>query len=376
MNRNHAPPIPRKIRLAPACALLAMLASGPAQALDWPWQSGNDAADPPPRPVVSIITGDQHQPARSVPGVVAARYEVDLGFQTLGRLIERPVDIGDMVKTGQRLAALNPEDLEGNVDAAMAAVDAAEVQLRTARAAAERTRELARRNVASVAVLEQAETALTAAEAAYEQAGSELVRARDARSFATIDAPFDGVISDVYEDAGAIVAPGAPVMKISADSELEAVIDLPDAASAAARTGDTYEVWAEGQEKRAYPATIRVIEPVADPVTRTRRIRLTLKQSGDLRIGSLIRARPASKRAPSLTIPAQAVLMRDDAPHVWVVTRGGGGGAVSLRAVTIEEPALGGMVAVSAGLEAGEEIVTRGIHSLAEGQPVGRSVAP
>ncbi|MDN3712473.1 hypothetical protein QWZ10_13225 [Paracoccus cavernae] len=143
----------------------------------------------PPHPVVSIITGDQPPEARSVPGVVAARYEVDLGFQTLGRLVDRPVDIGDVVSAGQSLAALNPEDLQGNVDAARAALDAAEVQLRTARATADRTRELARRNVASVAVLEQAETALTAAEAAYEQAGSELVRARDARSFATINAP-------------------------------------------------------------------------------------------------------------------------------------------------------------------------------------------
>lgn len=380
-------------RTAPAFLLVALVFATPALAFHWPWQSASrPEVAMPPHPVVSIITGDQPPEARSVPGVVAARYEVDLGFQTLGRLVDRPVDIGDVVSAGQSLAALNPEDLQGNVDAARAALDAAEVQLRTARATADRTRELARRNVASVAVLEQAETALTAAEAAYEQAGSELVRARDARSFATINAPFAGVISDVYEDTGAIVAPGAPVLKISADSELEAMIDLPGASSATAKVGDAYEVWVDGMTAETLTAEIRVIEPVADPVTRTRRIRLTLAHSDDLRIGTLIRARPAVTRAPVLTVPEQAIVMRDAVPHVWVVSRPEAAEAfVSLRAIRTggpavadplitepfpAEPVTNQPVVVTSGLEAGEEIVTRGIHSLAEGQPVGRSVAP
>ncbi|WP_233253271.1 efflux RND transporter periplasmic adaptor subunit [Paracoccus binzhouensis] len=356
--------------------LLSLVLAQGAPAFDLPWRKPRPAPEPPPRPVVSIVVSDDMTAGASVPGVIAARIEVALGFQTLGRVTARNVDIGDTVGKGQVLATLNPEDLRGEVRAAQAAVDAARVELRTVQATADRTRALARRNVASAAQLEQVERALAAARAAEQQAESELIRARDAEGFAEMRAPFDGVISAVFANAGAVVSAGEPVVRLSAQDGIEAVIDLPDIALSRIRHGDPYEVWSETEPDRLLPATVSQIEPVADAVTRTRRIHLALPEDADLRLGALVRARPGSAATARLVLPQAAILDRNGAPHVWVVDRTGNDARVALRGIAVQGPARGGRVTVESGLDEGEEVVIRGIHSLTEGQSVGPGVTP
>ncbi|SIR06668.1 RND family efflux transporter, MFP subunit [Paracoccus thiocyanatus] len=361
----------------PITAFLVLLAlAGAASGFDLPWQKPPPAPAAGIRPVVSILVGDTQAAGHSVPGVIVARIEVALGFQTLGRVTARNVDIGDVVRRGDVMATLNPDDLQGDVRAAQAAVEAAQVELRTAEATAQRTRALAGRNVASTAQLEQAERALAAAQAAAQQAQSELVRARDTAGFAEMRAPFDGVVSATFANAGAVVSAGEPVLRLSTQDGIEAVIDLPDTVLSRVRQGDPYEVWTENEPGRILPATVSQIEPVADAATRTRRIHLALEQDADLRLGALVRARPAGAAAARLVLPQAAVLERDGAELVWVVSRDGDRATVALRRVQTAGPAPGGRLTIASGLAEGEEVVIRGIHSLTEGQIVGASVTP
>lgn len=359
-----------------ATALAAWALAGPAAALDLPWQDKTPTAAPPPRPVASVLIDDDRTALPSVPGVIAARIEVALGFQTLGRITVRHVDVGDIVTQGQVLAALNPDDLQGQARAAQAALDAARVQERTAQASAERARSLAQRNVTSTAQVEQVDRALAAATAARQQAESELIRARDAERFAEMRAPFAGVISAVHANAGAVVSAGEPVIQLSAQDGIEAVIDLPDAALSRLRTGDRYDIWSEADPSRLFPATVSQIEPVADAVTRTRRVHLALGDDSGLRLGALVRTRPSGGADSRLTLPEGAILDPDGRPQVWVVDRKADQASVTLRSVQTQGPALNGRVIIGAGLTAGDEVVIRGIHSLTEGQAVGESVAP
>lgn len=360
-----------------ALGLASLLLILPTLALALPWSRPAPDNTAPPRPIVTEIVDGRTTAARAIPGVIAARVEVVLGFQTLGRVIARPADVGDVVRKGEILAAIDPDDLQGNVIAAEAALQASQVRLQTAAANAERTRELARRNVASTAQLEQDENALAAAAAAYSQAQSELIRARDAEGFANMTAPFDGIISAVFVNAGAVVSPGQPVMQLSADEELEAVIDLPESALTDVDPGDGFQVWSSDiATPERIDATVRLIEPMADAATRTRRVHLTLAQKGDFRLGTLILARPASDGALTITVPLTALRMQDGQPHVWRVGTQDGQRIVTLQAVTTSGPVLGGRIAVADGLSLGDEIVTRGVNSLSPGQPVGASVPP
>ncbi|MEF9603672.1 efflux RND transporter periplasmic adaptor subunit, partial [Paracoccus sp. PXZ] len=64
------------------------------------------------------------------------------------------------------------------------------------------------------------------------------------------------------------------------------------------------------------------------------------------------------------------------AEYVWVVSRDGDQGTVARRRIETLGPPIAGRLTVASGLAPGEEVVIRGIHSLTEGQSVGRSVTP
>lgn len=358
-----------------AIVVLGLLIAAPAGAFEWPWTK-HEPAPMPPRPVVTEIVAPTDLRVRSVPGVIAAKTQVTLGFQTLGRLVERNVDLGDRVQAGQVIARLDPEDLTSNVRAAQASRDAAKVQLETAQSTAQRVRALARRNVASTAQLEQAEQTLASAEATLEQAESELLRAQDAAGFADLSAPFAGVISAVFETPGAVVQAGAPVLQLSAENEAEAVIDLPDSSLQDVRVGSAFVVWQENAEEQASPARIDRIEPVSNAATRSRRVHLRLEQPQGFRLGALIRAQPAQQEdSVVLTLPPPAILMVDGTPHVWRVTRSETGAEV-VRVAVETDALVDGRICILSGIAPGDEIVIRGVHALEPGQPVGRRMAP
>ncbi|WP_411837828.1 efflux RND transporter periplasmic adaptor subunit [Paracoccus sp. ME4] len=360
-------------------ALMLALAAGPAAALSLPgWLSFGEepaAVEGPPRPVVSVIVDDRGLDARWIPGMVAARTQVQLGFQALGRMIARPVDLGDKVAAGDLLAQLSTDDLAATVRAARAALDAAEVQERTARATLERTQALAARNVASAAQLEQAQQAASAATAAADQARSELLQAEDAEGFARMTAPFAGVVSAVYEAPGAVVGAGAPVLQLSAENTPEVVIDLPESALVGLGPGAVFTVWQRSDPQTEVTAVLDRIDPIADSATRTRRLYLTLPPDTPFRLGALVRARFGSVDAPSLSLPAEAIVTRDGVSTVWRVTRSDAGARVDPVAVEAAAP-FRGRVSITRGLEAGDEVVIRGVNSLAPGQPVGRRLEP
>ena len=391
------------------CAALLAAAAGPAGALELPFFGRGEAEAPPPappRPVVTEFAADTAAFNRSIPGVVAAVTEVRMAFQTLGRMTARPVDVGDRVAQGDLLARLAPEDLEGGVRAAEAAVAAAEVNLTTAENTAERARALASRNVASTAQLEQAEQGLAAAQSAVAQTRAQLESARNAEGFAVMTAPIAGVISDVQAAPGAVVAAGDPIMTLSSEDRLEARIDLTETQLRGLAPGDPFTIWrdpateagraeAEGAEvpdpaQAASAAAAQTsppvegivsrIAPVADAQTRLRRVHLALPmavgETSGLRIGSLIRARRAGADALRLTVPAAAVVVGPEGgAGVWTVTRQGDGGTVALTPVTLGATE-GGRTEVTGGLTPGAEVVVRGVHSLTQGQAVGPRVAP
>ncbi|WBU56750.1 efflux RND transporter periplasmic adaptor subunit [Paracoccus sediminicola] len=365
-----------------ALALLAAIfaASAPVSALDLHWGQGDDddAAtheDEPPRPVVSVVVEDLPSQRRSFPGVVIAVSDVDLGFQTLGRLSGRPVDVGDRVDAGDILAELTPDDLQDNVRAAEAAVETATVTLQTAQITATRTRDLAQRNVASTAQLEQAERGLKSAEARLREARSELARAQDAEEFARLTAPFDGVVSAVFENAGAVVDAGTPVLTLSDIDSREAVIDLPEVALSALPKGTEMTIWLESDPERRSTATVTRIDPMADAATRTRRLHLKIADEADFRLNALIRAQRAGQAGTLLSVPVTALSGDGEDVAVWVVSRSGDMATVSRRAVETGIR-MSGYVEITSGLIPGEEVVIRGVNSLTDGQAVGRPVRP
>lgn len=89
--------------------------------------SKHEEAAPGPRPVVSMtVHADQSGPSTTYPGGVQARNNTPLSFRVNGKIIERNVRLGDVVKPGQVLARLDPADYDRNAASAQAQYDAAQ----------------------------------------------------------------------------------------------------------------------------------------------------------------------------------------------------------------------------------------------------------
>ncbi|ALG90118.1 MAG: HlyD family secretion protein [Confluentimicrobium sp.] len=332
----------------------------------------DDPAALPPRPVVSEIVRTNQIEARDLTGTVAARVETDLGFQATGRIISRPVSIGDVVARGSVLAELDPDDLESARQAAAAGLSAAKVRLETARRASERTRALVARGVATVAQQESADSALSSAKAELERATAVLTKAEDALGFAVLRAPLDGVITDVLADAGAVVSAGQPVVRLAGTRDREAVVDLPESAVEALGDDAVFEVGLRGFRDIRTTARVTEIEPVADSATRTRQVHLELKEPpASMRLGVLVHVHLIGGGGALIAVPESAILSENGASYVWRVKRP----EDRVERIAAEVSPLGdGRVRVHSGVDVGDEIVTRGVHSLEAGQRVGPRV--
>ena len=113
----------------------------------------------PPEPVRSVktmvITPAAAGSTLEYAGEIRARVESRLGFRVGGKMVERPVNVGDTVKAGQVLARLDPRDLRLNEDVARAAVASAAVNLQQAEADFKRYRDLKDQGFISGAELER-----------------------------------------------------------------------------------------------------------------------------------------------------------------------------------------------------------------------------
>ena len=96
-------------------------------------EAASEPADTPPR-VVMVKTARlaPETTVRRLPGVIAARSEADLGFRVGGKLLTRPVEVGDRVAAGDIVATLDATDLRLQLEAAEAERAAARIALEKA----------------------------------------------------------------------------------------------------------------------------------------------------------------------------------------------------------------------------------------------------
>lgn len=332
------------------------------------------APDMPPRPVVSEIVNMLAPGQSSYVGTVAARTETDLGFPLIGTIAERTAETGDRVTKGEVLARLDPEDLDADLRAAEAGVDVATAQLRSATDAEARARALLARGVASETNVEDAQRALTAAQARLEQANAALERAKDIRSFATLTAPQDGVITQVFAEPGATLSAGEPIVRLAETDAREIVMDLTEQDIAGLEPGAPFLAVLAANPGVTAAATLSRIDPIAERSTRTRRLHLTLSAPPtSFRLGALVRVSAAATSGTDASIALGAVLDPGTDPAVWRVDRTTN--TVARTPVTLGET-FGQRVRVTRGLDTGDEVVIKGIHSLQDGQIVGPRVTP
>lgn len=323
-----------------------------------------------PRPVVTEVVAPRSGLASAWVGTVAARTELDLGFTRLGTLAERPVDLGDLVARGQLLARIDPGDLDAALRSAEAGVSVSEAQLRTAQDVADRATALVARGVDSESLGQSADRALAAAVAQVAQARAALAQARDARSYADLTAPSNGVITAVAAEPGDTVDAGAAVLRLATTEAREVGIDLQEGDVADLERGAQFRVRLQSNPDITAEAVLRAVDAQAARATRSRRAHLTLAAdaAAAFRLGALVLVQPVVADDARITLPTSALIDGSAPPQVWRVDPQG---RTVARVPVTTGPDFAGRILILSGVAVGDEIVTKGVNSLQDGQAVG-----
>ena len=321
----------------------------------------------PVRPVMSTLVEPMQSGSTNTTGTVEPRYKTDLSFRVEGRLIARPVNVGDLVEKGQTVATIDPATLQLDLDSAIADVAKSQAHLTNAIAKEERQRTLITTGATTKATLENVEQERANAQALMVRAQANLAKAHDQLGYAQLKSEFAGVVTAIGGQVGQVVIPGQTVVTVARPDIREAVVDLGADFPVPLRTGLPFTVSLQLNPATHVEGQVREIGPQADSATRTRRVRITLNNPPDtFRLGTTVTATVSGGQNSILRVPASAILTKEDETFVWIVDPSTS--TVSLHKIEIARDE--GGIRVTGGLSAGARVVTAGIHSLEEGQHV------
>lgn len=317
---------------------------------------------------VRVVQPERRDLARvsAQPATAEAMHEADLGSKVSGQVTELNVDIGSRVRAGQILARIAVPEL-------IQARNAAEARVVAMRSAYDRTTELAERNSIT-------QRAVTEAKGRLDTAIAEKAEAEAEMAYATIQAPFDGVVTARAIDPGDMVfqasspkGSGQPLLRVAKLDVIRVKTYVPERDTTWVDVGDPAVVAFDALPGTTFTGKVARLSGVLDPSTRTMLVEVDLPNAdGRIRPGFYGRTQiTLERRERVLALPTAAI--RDDGGNAYVY-------AVAPNDTAKKTPVTlglqdGGWVEIEAGLAGGERVIAGAVAGLKEGAIV-RSVTP
>jgi RND family efflux transporter MFP subunit len=284
----------------------------------------------------------------TVTGTLAAQDEATLSVKVPGRLRAINVDLGSVVRRGQMVAQLEPQDYQLRIQQAEAGLQQARARLglppdgasdrvdpeqtgtvRQARAlmdealqARKRAATLVEQGIIARAEFEQADAAYKVAVSRYQDAveeirnrqallsqrRTELALARQALADTAVYASFDGVVQERQASVGEYLNTGAPVVTVVRINPLRFRAEVPERDAPTVRQGQTVRVTVEG-DAAAYLGRVVRLSPTINQQNRILVVEAEIANTGGLRPGGFARAEIVTDSADmAVTVPSSAIV--------------------------------------------------------------------
>jgi len=300
----------------------------------------------------------------STTGTIRAIQEVKLdapitGYLTLGRLGGgRRLIEGDPVRQGQVIASLDSEETRVNKKSG---IDARRAELQKAKSDHERYQRLYDEGIVSEQELKSYESGLATAQYNYDNT---LIVEEQTR----IIAPISGRLTWLTREVdGAKVGAGEEVAEVMDFSRVLADLELPGGDIARVDEGMAVRISNYAYPDRLFEGTVRYISPTIQAQSRTFRVEVLLaNREGVIRPGMFVKADIVTRaKAQTLVLPRHAVVIRNNRPSVFVVSRQ----KAEMREVVtgLEDE---DRIEILSGIEEGERIVVQGYETLKDKTPV------
>ncbi|HNV74123.1 MAG TPA: efflux RND transporter periplasmic adaptor subunit [Gemmatimonadaceae bacterium] len=302
-----------------------------------------------------------------------------IGSIVEGRVVKVYAMPGDRVRKGQLLVAIHSHemmDARAALSRAKADLTRADSDLRVARSASDRGERLYGLKALSLAELEKLRGMRTDAEATRESAAAELARAEeflehllgDGPEVAGVDphwvlvrAPLDGLLITREVQPGNVVLVGAPLVTVSRTTALTLVLQVPDAASAAARVGAPVSFTVSAAPSERFQATVSRVFPSVDTLTRTVEVHAAVKDTRSILKPEMFANAELSGAAAGLVsvVPSGAVQsFEGDTVVIAAAPRGEG---MQLQAIRVRVGRRTGTLAeILSGVDTGTVVIVGG----------------
>ena len=344
----------------------------------------NAADEKRPAAAKAALTVTTAQPTQSslpirlgANGSIAAWQEAIIGSEANGlRLTEVRVNVGDRVSKGQVLAVFALDSVQAEVAQSRASLAEAEANAFDAAGNADKARTLQTSGALSEQQINQYLTAAKTAQARLEVAKATLTVQQVRLNQTRLLAPDSGVISARTATVGSVVGSGTELFRMIRGGRLEWRAEVTSSELARLRVGTPATVVAaSGVEIKG---KVRMIAPTVDVQTRSALVYVDLPASTAGNTGAQAIAGMFAKgefdlgTSNALTIPQQAVVIRDGFSYAFVVDAD-----KHVRQIKLQTGRrLGDRVEVTAGLKPDAVIVASGAGFLNDGDLVSVVAAP
>ncbi len=310
-------------------------------------------------------------------GEVRSRVEADMAFRIGGKMIARLVDQGAIVKKGQPLARLDPQDVKLQADATRAQAAATQAEYHFAEAELARFKTLLEKGFISQSAFDSKQNALDAAKARYESAQSQAAMNHNQTTYATLFADQDGVVTQILAETGQVVAPGQAIMRIANPAQREVAISVAESKIGSFRSAQNargLHITLSSQPGKTYQAQVREIGAAAEVATRTYPVRVSILNADDnVKIGMSANVVFFDAAAENqIAVPLSALYQQGEKTGVWLV---GADNRLTFKSVSVikyrENAAL-----IKGALQVGDVIVAAGVHKLRDGQMIKPTAEP
>src|SRR5882672_1571820 len=325
-------------------------------------------------------------------GTLAAFDQSTAGVKVAGRLSSISVDLGSVVRRGQIIAQIEPNDYKLRVEQSEAALAQARVRvglspdgkddavnpeqtgtvrqaravLDEAKASRDRATKLVQQGIVARSEFDSVDAAYKVGVSRYQDAieeirnrqallaqrRSELALARQQLADTAVYAPLDGIVQQKRASVGEYLAAGAPVVDIVRMNPLRLQAEVPERDDGTVRFGQNVRVTVEG-DANIYLGQIKRLSPVITQQNRMLIVEADVQNDGRLRPGSFAKAEIVTNDAKmAVTVPNRSIVTFAGIEKVIVVQNG----------KALEKPVTTGRrsgewTEILAGINVGEQVI-------------------
>jgi RND family efflux transporter MFP subunit len=311
-------------RFALPSLVIVLVLAGSAGVLANSRAADDKKAAPANKPALTVTTVRPERarlPLRlTANGNVAAWQEAVIGSESNGlRLQEVRVNVGDIVSKGQVLAVFDSATVKADQAQAQAALQEAEANAAAAAADAGRARALQSSGALSEQQITQYVTTERTAQARVAAARATLAQQQLRLKYTQVVAPDSGIVSARSATVGAVTGVGTELFRMIRQGRLEWRAEITSAELPRLKPGAKAVV--KAPSGASITGTVRTVAPTVDAQTRVALVYVDLppmlKADAPLKAGMFAGGQFELGESTALTVPQQAVAVRDGFPYVF-----------------------------------------------------------